>query len=347
MHKKINGMAFLLAVTLLLSPAAETARKGSGATVIKGEITGNEPSVLWRNPTDIASRNLFFGSGGKAHQPQGPFTFLKEDTSGTNPKFEVRDSEGVEWKVKLGEEARPETVASRLVWAVGYFTNEDYFLADLRVGNMPTHLKRGQNLIGPDGLMHNVRLKRHLIGQKKIGSWQWRQNPFIQTRELNGLRVMMALINNWDLKDQNNALYEEKRDGDSSGPERIFMVSDLGASFGTTGRGRSHAISKGNLKSYTHSKFISKVTPSYVDFSAPSRPSLLLLFSPAEFVSRLRLRKIGKRVPRTDVRWMGHLLAQLSPEQVRDAFRAAGYTPQEVEGFTRVVEERITALNKL
>jgi hypothetical protein len=44
---------------------------------------------------------------------------------------------------------------------------------------------------------------------------------------------------------------------------------------------------------------------------------------------------------------MGQLLAQLSPEQVRDAFRAAGYTPDEVEGFSKVVEGRIAQLNKL
>ena len=54
---------------------------------------------------------------------------------------------------------------------------------------------------------------------------------FTGTRELNGLRVMMALINNWDLKDENNAIYREKPVRD-----QIYEVSDLGASFGTTGR---------------------------------------------------------------------------------------------------------------
>ena len=36
----------------------------------------------------------------------------------------------MKWRVKLGVEARPETVASRLVWAVGYYANEDYFLPE-------------------------------------------------------------------------------------------------------------------------------------------------------------------------------------------------------------------------
>jgi len=44
---------------------------------------------------------------------------------------------------------------------------------------------------------------------------------------------------------------------------------------------------------------------------------------------------------------MGQLLARLSPEQIRDAFRAAGYTPEETEGFAKVVERRIGALTAL
>lgn len=40
-------------------------------------------------------------------------------------------------------------------------------------------------------------------------------------------------------------------------------------------------------------------------------------------------------------------LAQLSPEQIRDAFRPAGYSPEQVQGFAAVVEERIAELNKL
>ena len=39
----------------------------------------------------------------------------------------------------------------------------------------------------------------------------------------------MALINNWDLKEINNAIYDEK----GQGPR--YVVSDLGATFGETG----------------------------------------------------------------------------------------------------------------
>src|ERR1700735_557082 len=107
---------------------------------------------------------------------------------GTQPKFDDPDSDGVKWKIKLGAEARPETVASRFVWAVGYHTDEDYFLSEVQVLGLPARVHRGQKLIGEGGVMHNVRLKRE-EGEKKLDAWRWRDNPFVGTRELDGLRV--------------------------------------------------------------------------------------------------------------------------------------------------------------
>ena len=347
MNKKLRLVIILLAMATLVSSAAAAAKKGTKTGGAQKEIASSVNPVLWHSPADIQSRNLFFGPGGEKHAPHTIFTYDKEDMNGTNPKFEVHDENGTKWKVKLGAEARPETVASRLVWAVGYSANEDYFLPVLHVENLPPHLRRGQNLVGPGGTFQNVRLKRYLKDEKKAGDWQWRSNPFTGTRELNGLRVMMALISNWDVKDDNNAVYEEKHAKGSEGPEHVYMISDLGASFGTTGRGWTHTGSKGNLKAYSHSRFISKVTERYVDFNFPTRPAVIFIFTPREFISRVELRWIGKQIPVKDAEWMGQLLAQLSPQQVSDAFRAAGYTPEEVEGFSKVVEGRIAQLNKL
>lgn len=347
MYRTTGVVIRLLAIATLISPVTAIAKKGYEGRQSETKIATQGNPMLWRNPADIRSRNLFFGRGGKEHAPHTIFTFIKEDLNGTNPKFDVRDEDGVKWRVKLGAEARPETVTARLVWAVGYSTNEDYFVPELRVENMPAHLHRGQSLIGPGGTIHNARLRRFLKEEKKTGRWQWRHNPFTGTRELNGLRVMMALLNNWDLKDENNSVYEDRRPQSLEGPEQVYIVSDLGASLGTTGRSWTQAMSKGNLKSFSHSRFIAKVTDDYVDFNIPTRPALIDVFDLPDFIGKLRLRWIGKGIPRADARWIGQLLAQLSPDQVRDAFRSAGYTPREVEGFTRVVEERIAELNGL
>jgi hypothetical protein len=340
MSLKKQGLMVLMAAALVALPASGGGKKKSNGSTDNVETTASGPVTLWTDPGDIASRNLYYGPGGEKHAPHGRFTFESEDMDGTNPKFTVRDDDGVKWKVKLGAEARPETVASRLVWAVGYATNEDYFVAELHVQGMQ-RLKRGQKLVLPGGTVLNVRLKRHLKGEEKVGEWPWRKDPFSGTREYNGLRVMMALINNWDLKDQNNTIYKEKDAGE------VYMVSDLGSSFGTASATQPHEKAKGNLRSYEHSRFIVKVRPEFIDFENPGNPSFKYWVNPKECLSRRGLRWIGRNIPRSDVEWIGGLLARLTPEQIQDAFRAAGYSPEQVNGFSRVVEQRIAELSAL
>jgi hypothetical protein len=79
---------------------------------------GAGSAVIWREPTDIASRDLFYGPGSKDRLPKGKLKFIKENKKGVNPKFDVVDEDGVKWGVKFGNEAKPETAATRLVWAV-------------------------------------------------------------------------------------------------------------------------------------------------------------------------------------------------------------------------------------
>jgi hypothetical protein len=302
--------------------------------------SGAAGPMLWQDPVDITSRDLMYGAGGAADQPRGPFKFVKEDLSGTNPKLVISDAQGVKWKLKLGVEARPETAASRLVWAAGYFTDEDYFLPDLKIDNVPVNLHRGGNLIEPDGLTHKGRLKRYIKGEKDEGDWKWKDNPFTGTREFNGLRVVMAVINNWDLKDVNNKMLD--RNG-----QQIYLVSDLGASFGSTGRSVTHADSKGNVGVYSDSKFIASFTPTVVNFNFPTRPALINVFDVSDFVSRENMQWIGKNIPVADARWIGQILSRLSTRQIEEAFATAGFSPKETGGFTATIQARIAELSKL
>ena len=337
MSKSIKGVGSWVVVILIALPVAAAAKKRDKDQSQKKEITRSAPAFLWRNPVDIRSRNLFYGPGGKEDEPHSRFTFLKEDQSGTNPKFDVRDQDGAKWRVKLGPEARPETVASRLVWAAGYFANEDYFMPLL-------HVERGHLPI--DGRAHREGSSPCLVPVRDVDDADDRVR-WKGIDPAKGLRVIMALMNNWDLKDDNNAVYQEDHGPDSRAPEMHYLISDLGASFGTTGPSWTRPRSRGDLNSYRHSKFITKVTPEYIDFSTPTRPAVLYIFNPKQLIIHLRLHWIGKHIPRSDVHWMGQLLAQLSPDQIRDAFRAAGYSPQQVEAFTELVQGRVAELNRL
>src|SRR2546422_7276866 len=91
-------------------------------------IPNDAKPVLWREPTDIASRDLMMGPGGEAMKPDlSKVTLIREEPkTGYSVKYRVHDGAGQEWVVKVGEEAQPETDASRLVWAAGYFTDITY-----------------------------------------------------------------------------------------------------------------------------------------------------------------------------------------------------------------------------
>ena len=78
-----------------------------------------------------------------------------------------------------------------------------------------------------------------------------------------------------------------------------------------------------------------------------SRPFFPSVFNLSNYRARTRMETIVKHIPIADARWIGNRLGQLSPEQIRDCFRAAGFSPDEVEMYAQVVMQRIAALKKL
>lgn len=336
MRRKATGLGFVLLLLVAL-PTSFAAQKNE-ADKAKGHVADRR-AVIWRDPGDIASLNLFYGAGGQGHAPDlnATFTFVSEDLQATSPKFDVEDGQGVVWKVKLGEEAEPETAATRFLWAAGYFVDEDYHLAELKVTGLPK-LHRGENFVSPDGTVHGARLERKPTGVKKVGLWDWFENPFLGTRELNGLRVMMSLLNNWDLAQTNNSI-------EDVGGDRIYLVTDVGATFGNTGN--SITRSKSVPKDYADSAFIEKMTPDFIDFVLHSRPFFASAINIPNYRDRTRMEQVTKHIPRADAKWLGQRLSLLSDEQIRDGFRAAGYTDADIEIYTQAMRKRIEELGAL
>ncbi len=320
---------------------SKAAKKDNDKPISQADIHN---ASLWRDPGNISAKDLFFGDGGKDGQPVPPFKFISEDTNGTNPKFDVEAANGKKWRVKLAEEARPEVVASRLLWAVGYYVNDDYLLHVATIQGLD--IKRGEKLVHNGEQVIDARFARKPGKDTKVAIWEWKTNPFRDTREFNGLRVMMAVLNNWDLKDVNNAVYINKKTG-----HQTFLVSDIGATFATNSLQTSRAKDKGNVDSYVGSKFITRTSPTTVDFGTPSAPTGVLVKSggvlAADYVKRRGYDWIGNDIPREDARWIGSMLGQLSHEQLVDAFRAGNFPPESIDQYVAVLESRIAQLKAL
>jgi hypothetical protein len=298
--------------------------------------------ALWQDPGDIASRNLMEGPAGK---PIAPFLFVGAINVGSSPKFKVKDASGTTWIAKVGEESRSETAAARLMWAIGYKVDDDYFLPEIVVENLSNMLAISDYVHryrGNHSLVTNVRLERIDPTREYTGAWSWHNNPYEGSREMNGLRVMMALLNNWDLKKSNNSVYQQP------GKVRTYQVADLGATFGKTGD--VFTRSKSNLTDYERSAFIKRVDTEFVDFNLNSRPNFITLFTIVyipNYVKRAKMEAVAKNVPIVHARWVGSLLAKLSDKQLLDCFLSAGYSKYDAGRYAQLVRERIIELSAL
>jgi hypothetical protein len=335
---------FVVSLALLTSSVLYCETAGPEHRPIQGgTLSGPAASpALWQDPGDIASRNLMEGPAGK---PTGPFRFLGAMNSGTAPKFKVKDSSGTTWIAKVGPESRSETAAARLMWAIGYKVDDDYFLPEIDVenlSNIPAISDYVYMHSANRGLVTNVRLERMDTTREYTGAWSWHNNPYQGSREMNGLRVMMALLNNWDLKKSNNSVYQQPGKGTT------YQVADLGATFGKTGD--VFTRSKSNLKDYERSAFVKRVDAEYVDFNLNSRPNFITLFTIfyiPEYVARTKMEAVAKNVPIVHARWVGSLLAQLSDQQLLDCFTSAGYSKYDAGRYAELVRERIHQLAAL
>ena len=268
--------------------------------------------VLW-DKIDIGRQDLFYGPGGKHGLPDvSRVTFLNQQKGGHSLKYRIKDASGRTWVAKIGSEAQSETAAVRLLSALGYKTEINYLVPRLTIPGK--------------GTFSNVRLEARPEDVDRGKEWRWGHSPFEDTRPMRGLMLMMAFLNNWDMKSANNVILK------SAGEDR-YVISDLGVSFGKTGNNSLPIFwrigrSRNNPDDYSKSKFVSGVSRNHLK---------------VEFNGKNRSRMRGFTVE--DARWLAGLLTQLSDAQIRDAFRAANYSKTDINKLTMAVKSRIKQLD--
>ena len=310
---RVSKLRTVILLAIILSISAVDAGVNVAAQSKKNKKQAQQGTpVLWQRPADISSRDLYLGPGGARMRPDlRRITFIKEEKGGYSKKYRVRDASGREWVAKIGKEAQSETSAIRLLYGVGYLTEINYLVPRVTIPGK--------------GTFTNVRFEARPEEWDRVGEWKWKKNPFIGTPEYQGLKIMMALINNWDLKDSNNVIIQTQ--GES---EHQYVISDLGATFGhasTTPLFWRLTRSRNNPEKYAKSKFVEKVKGDRVKIHFGGKNSGLM-----------------KDITVRDAEWLSGLLARLSDQQIRDAFRAANYRPDQIDVLTRTVRARSNQL---
>lgn len=290
---------------------------------------------LWRDPGRVESLDFRAGPGGPGGEPAPPFHFIEEHATGSNPCMSVRDAKGRTWRVKWGDEVRSETFATRLVWAAGFHVEAAYFVPEGRIEGA-SELGRASTCV-TDCAFRDARFELDEKGVRKLfdeHGWSWDDNPFVGTRELAGLKIMLMLTSNWDNKDlrdvargSNTAVFEHRL---AEGVfEARYLIIDWGASMGRWGAPL--------LRSKWDAEGYEEQTPEFV-----AGVSAEGVVEWGYIGQRTDDAREGIKVG--DARWLHGYLGRVTDDQLREGLRASGATEEEVERFTRAIRARIEKL---
>jgi len=285
--------------------------------LIAGVLAQDSP-VLWEQG-DISSRDLFYGPGGREMLPDvSKVTFEKEETEGYNKKYRIKDANGRKWIAKLTRETQSEVAAVRLVWALGYKTEINYFVPSITIPGK--------------GTFKNVRLEARPENIERLDEWKWEDNPFTGTNQLQGLKIMMVFLKNWDIYDLQNKVLKVQT---PEGVQTQYIISDLGGTLGRLGNNNFPLFyrlgrSIGKPEHYADTKLIKDVDHQVIELEYKGKN-----------------RQIFEDITVGNAKWLYNLMSQLSDKQIADAFRAANYKPKEVKLFVKGVKDKIKELGSV
>lgn len=296
----------LIVLTILIIWIAVT-----GQSVLSQDKKADAGGVVLWEEVDIASRDLFRGPTSEGIFPAlEKVTFMGRQPGGNNLKYRIKDANGREWVVKIADESQAEVAAVRLLWAIGYRTEIDQIVPKINIEKI--------------GSYKNARFEARPETMKRGERWSWANNSYLGTKEFDGLKIMMALVNNWDLKDDNNVIITE-------GEKSYMVVSDLGSSFGKlSDKSESRSgRSVNNPKDFANAGFVKGVNNGVIELDYRGMAENLMT---------------GIKVE--NARWLADLLLKLSDKQIADAFRAANYSAEDVALYSAAIKARIAALDK-
>jgi|SRR5687767_2702076 len=289
---------------------------GCSAPRIKSTLPGpaNAEQLAQLHVAPERGRDLFYGVGGKklAPDPKASYSVIEIKRAGFSRGYTVIGPGKREWSAKFPPEANTEIAASRLLWGIGYHQPPIYLLNEWTAEKatspnpqLPARFREKD----PD-----------LNGLDAGDPWSYYQNPFVGTRQLNGLLALQAMLGNSDLKDAQNVIY--KLDKPLEGANRWYVARDLGQTFGRTG---VLEAPRGDIEVFEATPYIRGVENGKVRFDYRGRHKALF-----------------ENITPADVRWVCERLDALTDQQWKDAFRAGGFDEPEAARFIRRMKQKIS-----
>lgn len=311
--------------------------KSEVTRVVEGEAPLQASrKLIWRHPGSISAGEVEAGPGSP---PAPPFHFVEEHGTGSQPCMSVRDATGRVWRAKWGPEVHTEVFGTRLAWALGYFAEPSYFVAAGEIKGAKD-LQRSKACVDEHCRFSDARFEldeARMVKHFDAHGWAWHDNPFVGTPELQGLKILMMLISNWDNKDvrdvargSNTAIFEcQTKSGEF---EARYLIIDWGAALGAWG---NNILQRGkwDVEAFAaqSEQFLTAVEGEFVGFGYLGQ----------------RTGDLTNNISLDDVRWFVRNARHLTDEHLRAALKASGASAEETDRFTAALRARLNRLSEV
>jgi hypothetical protein len=311
---------------------------------VKRHVEGEAPlrsthKLIWRKPDSIRPIDVEIGPLGPKGAPAAPFHFIEEHATGSQPCMSVKDAAGRTWRAKWGQEVHTEVFGTRLAWALGYFAEPSYFVASGEIHGAK-ELTRAKACLDDQCRFVDARFELDEQGVVKhfdAHGWAWNDNPFVGTPELNGLKILMMLMSNWDNKDvrdvargSNTAIFECRTKNNEL--EARYLIIDWGAALGAWG---NNVLQRGRWDPEAfagqNAQFVTGVSDSQVQFGYLGQRTV----------------DLTANISVDDVRWFVRNSRHLTDDHLRAALKASGASREEVDLFTAALRARLNRLSEV
>ena len=188
---------------------------------------------------------------------------VARDDSGFSVSYDVTSPDGTEWSAKIGPEAQTEVVMSRILWGLGYHQPPIYYLPSwTRLERRRTSGARERSAIPSEAVTARSRARILGVGRESVSRRARVPRPARGAADVEQHRSEGR---------QQRDLRRRRTSWD--GASRWFLVRDLGAALGETGK----LYPRRNwLEGFERSGFITSVSGDRVEFDYHGRHQELL-----------------------------------------------------------------------
>ena len=219
-------------------------------------------------PTNVADMDLRAGPQGPgAFQPNEAVTcgYVETKLSGTTPKFECKVGDDV-LKVRYGKnngEVYGQVLASRLLWALGFGSDEVYPVRVTCRGCPADPWKDHERVAGEhvfDPAVIERKPKGHEMNSDKGGGWAWVELDLVDEHyggapraQRDALKLLAVFMQHTDNKEEQQRLLclPDGRTAEGGCDKPFMMLHDVGVTFGQANRFNRGSVGSVNFDQWT------------------------------------------------------------------------------------------------